>query len=137
MTPGPTDRRPRLLRVTTSIQLCFAWYSARICGVLSVDPSSTMIHLVGRIDWLMTESSVSRMYFASSRHGEISKYLQWTNLEGISAVEASAEDLELSVFPILSRAVMHQTKLSKAKFEPRISVSQPDDLFNRNLTTVL
>src|SRR6516165_1036915 len=107
MTPEPTARRPRLLRVTTSIQSCFAWYSARICGVLSVDPSSTMTHLVGRIDWLMTESSVSRIYFASSRPGEISKYLQWLDLARSTPVAVTGEQ-EAEVLSVFSRAAMHQ-----------------------------
>src|SRR6478752_4533106 len=107
MTPEPTARFPRLLRVTTSIQLCFASYSARICGVLSVDPSSTMTHLVGRIDWLMTESSVCRIYFASSRHGEISKYRQCSDLAELTLAAATADEPEASIFLVLSRAAMH------------------------------
>src|SRR6516165_2192422 len=103
MTPEPTARRPRLLRVTTSIQSCFAWYSARICGELSVDPSSTMTHLAGRIDWLMTESSVCRIYSASSRHGEISKYLQWADLRGSTPAATATDDLEAKLFPFVSR----------------------------------
>src|SRR6516165_254847 len=103
MTPGPTARVPRSLRVTTAIQSCFDWYSARICGVLSVDPSSTMTHLAGRIDWLITESSVCRIYFASSRHGEISKYLQWADLRGSTSPATATDDLEAKLFPFFSR----------------------------------
>src|SRR3974390_2000268 len=104
MTPGPTARRPRLPRVTTSIQSCFAWYSARIWGVLSVDPSSTMTHLVGGIDCLTTESRVSRMYFASSRHGEISKYCRWGDLAGSTPIRMPPDEREAYVVALLSRA---------------------------------
>src|SRR6516225_997818 len=116
MTPEPTARRPRVLRVTTSIQSCFARYSARICGVLSVEPSSTITHLVGWIDWLMTEPSVSRIYFASSRHGEISKYLQWLDLARSTPVAVTTGGQGATVLSVFSRAAMPKNKLSHRDF---------------------
>ena len=71
MTPGPTFRSPRLVRVTTWIQSYFAAYSARMAGVSSVLPSSTMIHRAGGQVWFTMLSSVRRAKSASSRVGLI------------------------------------------------------------------
>ena len=74
-----------------------------------------MTHLVGEIDWLITESSVCRMYFASSRHAEISKYLQCPDLAGFTPAAATAGELEAKVLPIFSRAGMNQNELSRSE----------------------
>jgi len=52
---------PRSLRVTISIQSWRRAYSARMRGVSSVEPSSTITHFAGRSDCATTLSSVSRM----------------------------------------------------------------------------
>ena len=47
-----------------------------MAGVSSVEPSSTTTHRAGGTDCAATLSSVRRMYSASSRHGETSRYLR-------------------------------------------------------------
>ena len=58
---GPTARVRDRVRVTIWIQSCLAAYSARIAGVSSVEPSSTMTQLDGRTVCAITLSSVWRM----------------------------------------------------------------------------
>jgi len=48
-----------------------AAYSARMAGVASREPSSTITHKAGRTLCAMTESSVRRANSASSRQGVI------------------------------------------------------------------
>ncbi len=51
-------------------------YSARIRGVASFEPSSTITQEAGSSDWPVTEPSVRRAYFSSSRQGVIRQYLR-------------------------------------------------------------
>ena len=69
--------------------------------MLSVDPSSTITHLAGLIDWLITESSVCRMYFDSSRHAEIIKYLEYPDFAELIFAAAGVSGPEANVIPVV------------------------------------
>src|SRR5207244_13029496 len=76
ITPPPSLRSPRSLRVSTRMNGKRAAYSSSRRGVSSREPSSTMIHSAGSSDCRVTASSVRRPKLASSRSEEHTSELQ-------------------------------------------------------------
>src|SRR5207244_1769314 len=85
-------RPPRSIRRTTSIYGYICAASARMAGVASVEPSSTMIHRVGKTVCAATVAMVVGRYAASSRQGVISTY----RLEGCSALGSCFQIIDAS-----------------------------------------